>query len=145
MRMKKAGGMFAIGAALASSAFADPQEAPSISGVWTGAYTCGQGVTALRLSISAPDEGQIAATFDFGPLEVNVGVPKGLYYMEGTFDSKTRHVTLEGVRWILAPAHYGMVGLDGQLDETGQKISGSVTRFPNCNGFELERSRAKSG
>lgn len=134
---------FAAFAALGCGLFlssAHSQTSPdSIAGEWTGKYICAQGITALRLNIAAGQGEAITATFNFGPLPENPGVPNGAYRMEGVYEPASRHLKLDGVRWIEAPAGYAMVGLDGRLKENGQTIAGAVPDLPGCTIFQVSR------
>lgn len=126
--------------ALASAMLAPIAAAQDVTGEWTGRYICGQGVTALNLTIAkAATPNALTATFRFGPLPENPEVPKGAYQMRGTFDAGSRHVRLDGVKWIDAPIGYVMVGLDGHVSESGNRITGSVPDMFPCSAFEVWR------
>jgi hypothetical protein len=112
---------------------------PSVTGEWTGKYICTQGITALNLQVASAGGNAIKATFSFGPLPENPEVPKGAYEMRGTYDPATRSVKLKGVKWIDAPLGYVMVGLDGQMAPSGQKITGYVPDLFGCTDFEVWR------
>lgn len=128
----------AVASALFLSA-AHAQTPPSVTGEWIGKYICTQGVTSLNLTVTKGDGAAIKATFSFGPLPENPEVPKGAYQMRGTYDPATRSVKLDGVKWIDAPLGYVMVGLDGHMTPSGQKIAGHVPDLPGCTGFEVWR------
>jgi hypothetical protein len=133
---------FAAFAALGCGLFlssARSQTPGSIAGEWTGKYICAQGVTALRLTIAEKQGEAITATFNFGPLPENPGVPKGAYRMEGVYEPASRHLKLDGARWIEAPTGYVMVGLDGRLARDGKTIAGAVPDIPGCTIFEVSR------
>jgi hypothetical protein len=115
------------------------QKSSRVSGQWVGKYICGQGITRLDLEIKQSEGNAITATFRFGPLPENPEVPKGSYRMEGTYDPATRHVKLEGVKWIEYPQNYIMVGLDGRMDADGGRISGLVPTMQSCSDFEVKR------
>ena len=122
------------GAASAKS----PPPKPVVVGDWHGKYICGQGVTALKLSVAEGSRGKITATFRFGPLPENPEVPRGVYAMEGSYEGKTRRLSLKGVQWIDASSGYTMVDLEGFMDAAGLRLSGKVP-FPGCTRFELKR------
>jgi hypothetical protein len=125
---------------LASAIFAPIAAAQDVTGEWAGRYICGQGVTALNLTIAkAGSPGALTATFRFGPLPENPDVPKGAYQMRGAYDAGSRHVRLDGVKWVEAPAGYVMVGLDGHVSESGSRITGSVPDMFPCSVFEVWR------
>ncbi|HOZ26233.1 MAG TPA: hypothetical protein PLH23_10130 [Hyphomonadaceae bacterium] len=127
--------------ALVATVLAPVASAQDVTGEWTGRYICGQGVTALNLTIvKAASPSALTATFRFGPLPENPEVPKGSYQMRGTFDSASRHVRLDGVRWIDAPSGYIMVGLDGHVNVSGSRITGSVPDMFPCSSFEVWRA-----
>ncbi|HVY88573.1 MAG TPA: hypothetical protein VG942_06870 [Hyphomonadaceae bacterium] len=119
-------------------AHADLRKA-DITGEWSGKYICGQGVTALQLHIAKGQGKAITATFIFGPLPENPTVPNGAYQMRGTFDPATSRMKLSGIKWIKAPDGYIMVGLDGHLALTGEKITGVVPDLYGCTDFEVFR------
>ncbi len=55
-----------------STAHAQDSSPPPITGEWTGKYICTQGITALNLRIANAGGNAIKATFNFGPLRMNV-------------------------------------------------------------------------
>lgn len=114
-------------------------QTPPITGEWTGKYICSQGVTALHLRIEKREGQKIAATFSFGPLPENPDVPEGSYQMRGTYDPASRRMKLDGATWLKAPLGYVMVGLEGQMTSSGQKISGHVPDLFSCTDFEVWR------
>lgn len=124
--------------ALAVSVPAYAEPAPDITGEWRGRYVCNQGLTALQLTIQRRPDGGLAATFMFGPLPENPTVPKGAYVMSGTFDPATREMALEGVGWLNLPRSYVMVGLEGRISASGDRLFGLVPG-PGCTWFELRR------
>jgi hypothetical protein len=127
-------------AACAVIAVAPLVHAQEIAGEWRGQYVCGQGVTALHLTIEKRGGGDaISATFSFGPLPQNPDVPRGAYAMQGTYDPRTHRLRLDAEQWIKAPPGYVMVGLDGYMSTSGQKISGRVPDLVNCSDFEVWR------
>lgn len=114
--------------------------AQDVTGDWAGKYICAQGVTALTLTISkANTPGDVTAVFRFGPLPENLDVPKGEYQMRGRYDPVARRITLSGDHWISQPNGYVMVGLDGVMSSTGQKIAGHVPDLFTCTDFEVWR------
>lgn len=125
--------------AFAATALAPFAHAQEIAGEWTGRYICNQGVTALHLTIRKSAANAITATFNFGPLPENPGVPEGSYQMRGTYDPASRHMKLKGEKWIDAPFGYEMVGLDGRMAATGAAIKGYVPGVFGCTDFEVRR------
>lgn len=115
--------------------------AQDVTGEWAGRYICNQGVTELHLTIQKTGAGRgITATFNFGPPPENPDVPKGAYAMRGTYDPATRRLKLEGERWLKQPFGYLMVGLDGQVAQTGEKIAGYIPDLLGCTDFEVRRT-----
>ena len=113
------------------------------SGTWKGSYRCGQGNTALILDLQpGPKTGEIKGLFYFHESGDNPGVPQGCFAMTGSVDRQSRRVELYAGRWLLQPFGYVTVDLVGQLDPTGERLSGRVIG-PLCRGFELQR--VKSG
>lgn len=114
--------------------------AQDVTGDWAGKYVCAQGVTTLTLTISkAKATGDVTAVFRFGPLPENPDVPNGEYRMQGKYDPVARRITLSGDHWINQPNGYVMVGLDGVMSSTGQKIAGHVPDLFSCTDFEVWR------
>lgn len=136
----RAGAALAIGILIAgagASAEAAPGP-PSIVGEWRGRYECGQGVTALTLTVTEIRDGKVKARFDFGPLPENPLVPVGAYLMEGRLDARTRRLTLRAGKWIKAPFGYFTVDLDGHVDASGERIAGMVPAA-GCTVFDVAR------
>lgn len=131
---------------LAAALLTPIAHAQDVTGDWTGKYICGQGITALHLTIQKVSAGKmIAATFSFGPLPENPDVPTGSYTMRGTYDAASRRVRLTGEKWVDAPDGYIMVPLDGYLSTSGQKISGRVPDAFPCTDFEVWRPQQLIG
>ena len=100
---------------------------------WTGSFTCAQGLTDLSLTITRTGE-HLWATFAFGPLPENPGVPSGAFRMHGTVDGG--HVELAPSEWLERPAHYVTVGLEGDLDPAARALEGVVrTPLRGCTTF----------
>jgi len=115
------------------------QENWDISGSWSGGYICNQGRTAVQLSIVRDARGNgVTATFSFGPVAANPGVPKGAYRMRGSFDPVDKALRLTPESWISQPPGYVMVGLDGLMRGSGLYIQGDVDG-PGCSHFEVIR------
>jgi hypothetical protein len=108
----------------------------AIRGAWEGRYTCAQGITGLDLRISRRRVGDsLRATFSFYPLSSNPSVPVGIYTMRGTYYSASR-IVLRGLRWVIHPAGYVMVGLSGRLSQG--KFQGTV-HGPLCTTFSVSK------
>jgi len=106
---------------------------PDIAGVWTGTYTCSQGLTGLRLTIRDTGNGTLAAVFDFYAVPSNLGVPSGSYTMTGTYSATG--IVLHQDSWINQPSGYGMVDLVAP-PPTGDTIQGAVV---DCDTFSVSR------
>ncbi|HEV7660865.1 MAG TPA: hypothetical protein VGO55_13585 [Allosphingosinicella sp.] len=122
----------ALSAVLASGALATPAAAQQRlqSGLYTGAYVCGQGLTALRLAVEGPEGNVQVGVFDFGG---NSGIPAGAYtvritgYRDGSY-------SLTPLRWIRRPSGYNMVG--ARLQRHGDELNGTITDA-RCRGITL--------
>lgn len=112
-----------------------------LRGTWRGGYICAQGHTALALTIEPRKDGRLTALFHFEAATDNPGVPAGCFEMEGRHDPATGRVSLEPLRWVLRPAHYLMVGLDGAIAQGA--IEGTVAG-PGCTAFRVERAPGPS-
>lgn len=127
------------GEATATPTTAAATEAAAVTGVWDGTYTCAQGLTRLRLTItwSSLDDG-LGATFSFSPHPDNPTVPRGAFAMKGTFTDGS--LSLRGDHWIIRPESYQMVGL--RADVVGDRPSslrGTVTDTQGCTTFSVSR------
>jgi len=109
-----------------------------LTGSWVGTYTCGQGPTGLRLDIQAAPGGSATATFTFYALQSNPNVPAGKFTMTGTYSATG--IMLSPGHWLLQPAGYEMVTLDGgPLTNSGNTLSGSVITSP-CTTFTVTKA-----
>lgn len=106
----------------------------NLSGVWLGGYTCGQGPTALRLTITQAQGNLIDAVFDFYAYPNNPRVPRGAFRMRGLYNVNTRQILFQGTQWINQPPGYGTVDLVGAVTPTNRDIVGIVTT-PGCTDF----------
>jgi hypothetical protein len=110
-----------------------------MTAVWRGKYQCGQGLTGVDVSIHANEDGSLAAKLKFYPVPENPKVPAGEFQMFGRFDQRSRRVELRPAMWISRPAGYSSYPLSGELDGSGQRITGRV-RGPRCTTFSLTRT-----
>lgn len=134
--------------AAAAVLFATPaaaMDANAIDGVYTGAYVCAQGPTFLELTVDSDQGGAVQAIFRFASGEWeggrNLSVPPGKFAMRGSFQYGGKMVLI-GDHWIQQPADYGMVNLDGviQQKDDGKLIYyGRVTGAPGCTDFSVIR------
>jgi hypothetical protein len=110
----------------------------AMSGDWEGSYVCSQGRTGLDLRVEANASGKLAAYFDFYPVTAYPKVPSGSFLMTGSYNAKG--VTLTPVKWLVAPADYGMVGLSGDTPgfQGVNTFRGSISNSA-CGTFLLHR------
>ena len=123
-------------AALLFSLAAAPVAAQGIGGTWRGLYQCGQGSTALTLTIAPAGKERVNALFHFEAAPDNPAVPAGCFEMTGRFEALSGRLTLDPSFWIARPADYVMVGLRGEM--RGDTIAGQV-EGPGCTEFRLAR------
>jgi hypothetical protein len=136
------GGAKPLRYAFAALAIATPALAQGeLRGTWRGGYVCGQGHTALALTIEPRKDGTLSALFHFEAASDNPGVPTGCFEMQGRFDAATGRLALAQRRWLRRPPNYLMVDLEGQL--SGDRLHGFVLG-PSCTTFELERRTDRS-
>jgi hypothetical protein len=120
-----------------------------LTGTWEGTYTCGQGLTSLRLVIDAQSPTEISAVFIFSPHPSNPNIPSGSFEMTGTyrtFDSPDVPgvLELEGVNWLNQPSGWSMVNLTGNVSAADDEIRGNVVPLQGgtgCTTFEVTRRR----
>jgi Zn-dependent protease with chaperone function len=111
----------------------------SVTGTWTGSYTCAQGKTGLRLVIHAAPDGTLTATFDFYAVPGNPGVPSGSFTMTGIY-SAAMGLNLVPGHWISQPPGYSMVSLSaGPLAKGDPILNGNVSD-PGCTTFTVTKS-----
>lgn len=115
---------------------ATAQEA--LRGTWRGGYVCSQGHTALALTIEPRKDGTLAALFHFEAASDNPGVPTGCFEMDGRLDAATGRLSFRPLRWVVRPAGYVMVGLEGSLSPDTARLEGQVAG-PGCTAFRVER------
>jgi len=118
----------------AAAAQASPYPAAAV-GIWTGRYDCAQGSTALELDVSLADPTHLQALFYFHALPQNPYVPDGCFLMRGSFDDAAQALTLSPTQWLLQPAGYVWVALNGTLGADGV-LAGNITG-PGCSDFSL--------
>ena len=110
-------------------------------GTWEGTYICGQGNTALTLTVSASPAGsdlpRADVVFSFGPLPANPDVPRGSYRMTVTTDPDDSY-RFNQKEWIDQPTGYTMVDLVGRL-ESPTELTGTVANS-SCSTFTVTRT-----
>jgi hypothetical protein len=130
-----------------SSSAAPSQDAQTstsaVVGTWKGTYTCGQGLTALSLTIGeAPGgNGVLTAEFVFSPHPSNPAAESGSFSMRGSYNAGL--LELFATQWINQPAGYETVDLRATVDPSGQptKIEGTVQdSTKSCTTFSVDRA-----
>jgi len=114
-----------------------------LRGTWRGGYVCGQGHTALALTIEPRKDGTLSALFHFEAASDNPDVPTGCFEMEGRLEPASGRLVLERRRWLLRPPDYVMVDLDGTVAPGRDRIEGRVIG-PWCTGFAVARVPGRS-
>src|SRR5690348_12610923 len=79
-------------------------DATTLSGKWSGSYTCSQGLTGLTVVMRGSATGQVDALFEFYPLPQNPRVPSGKYNMKGSYSKGA--LALSGSSWIIQPGGF---------------------------------------
>lgn len=115
----------------------DPE---SLTGVWEGTYTCGQGETELRLTIDDRGDGGVGGAFQF--TTPGAGGTEGSYSMVGNRDGGT--LTLDPHEWLQEVRNYRMVGLRAEIADRSdtEALSGTV-EGDGCTEFTAERTSAE--
>jgi hypothetical protein len=109
---------------------------PAVIGVWTGTYTCNQGLTGMRMTVTDAGGDTVRATLDFYAVASNPDVPDGSYVLTGTY-SQSKGLVLVPDHWISQPDGYVMVGLSGP-PPSGSSMHGTV-QDPSCSTFSVTR------
>jgi hypothetical protein len=120
---------------------AGAQAPVALTGVYNGKYTCGQGLTNLKLSVVVSPIGDVSALFTF---YLPAAAPQlgYTYSLHGQLDPQTGKVSLTPVRWETEhPANLGMVGMEGAL--SGDRLSGRITGG-RCTTFDLTRDKGET-
>jgi hypothetical protein len=107
----------------------------TLSGAWTGSYTCNQGKTGLVLAFAGTNSDLFAA-FSFYALPENPTAKSGEYIMRGTYANGT--LSLHGDHWIKQPTGYQMVDLRS-TNVTSKQITGTVV-FTDCSTFTVSHA-----
>ncbi len=114
-----------------------------LTGTWEGSYTCAQGETGLRLTMTAREDGSVDAQFAFFALPANPNVPSGSFSMVGSHAREG--LTLTQSRWIDQPPGYAMIDLNGDVpaDDT-HLLEGSVSGSDSCTTFSLRKTSTRA-
>lgn len=112
-----------------------------LTGTWEGAYTCGQGLTALKLVIEAKSTTDIDAVFLFSAHPQNLNVPSGSFRMKGNLEVFNSQdipdvLDLKATTWINRPSGYVTVDLRGDVSQSKRRITGNVAT-PGCSTFDV--------
>jgi D-alanyl-D-alanine carboxypeptidase len=112
-----------------------------LNGSWEGTYVCRQGLTNLKLVITAKDANNIEGVFNFSAHPSNPSVPSGSFRMKGSYRSSPSpgapaSLELKGTTWITQPSNWVTVDLRGDVRASERKITGRVIT-PGCSSFEL--------
>ncbi|HWA22207.1 MAG TPA: hypothetical protein VG735_07425 [Caulobacterales bacterium] len=131
---------------LAVWAVAAPAFADTLTGLWRGEYTCGQGLTAMALSLREDARGNVQAVMTFSEHPKNPGVPTGCFTLFGRYNARSGALLLKQQKWLKQPDPYWyMIDLGGKISADGNSYAGSVV-FPQdglCSSFSVKRvSRA---
>jgi serine/threonine protein kinase len=119
---------------LAPQTNGDEARLRTLSGTWSGTYTCGQGVTGATLQIVASSDQNVGALFQFA-------VPNsspGSYFMRGTFDPATNRIAMKFTNWKYQPQGYSPGNISGAVNFSTNEIHGIVV-LPGCAGLSMRK------
>jgi len=107
--------------------------------VWEGTYVCGQGLSAVTLTLDVDRSNNVTARYDFGPVPSNPTVPTGAYLLTGALEPVGSGFTgeLADSEWIVRPTNYFMVPLS--IETIDGKAMTATIRHPSCSGFAATR------
>jgi hypothetical protein len=112
-----------------------------LNGIWEGTYTCTQGLTALKLVITAKNTTEVDAVFLFSPHPQNPNARSGRFRMKGNLEIfNSREIPdlldLKATTWINRPSDYITVDLRGDVSSSKRRITGNVLT-PGCSTFDV--------
>lgn len=114
---------------------------PSVSGDYSGQYTCSQGLTGMTVRLSPARAGAVDATIVFFAHPDNPRVPSGCYTAHGRIEADG-HLVLSPDAWLVQPSDsWSMTVLDGRVSADGA-FAGRVIapHVPSaCSTFSLRR------
>lgn len=122
-----------------------PAPAPTVdahgfAGVWSGTYTCAQGLTGVTFTFDAPSGGEISAVVAFYPVASNPDVPSGRFRVTGTAPAPgDRALIFYPDGWIERPPGYVMVGFELQLSGDDMALRAKLSGAPGCTTALLGR------
>ena len=108
--------------------------------VWSGTYTCSQGLTGVTLSIDL-DDTVATAVFEFTAVPSNPSVPSGSSRMTGTVTQNaagTASVDLVPGAWISQPPGWFLVGVNATSDGALSELHGTINAS-TCGAIDLTR------
>ncbi len=105
--------------------------------VWSGTYTCNQGLTGVTLSIDL-DDIDASAVFEFSAVPSNPSVPTGSSRMKGTITQTAAGASVDLVPdgWISQPPGWFLVGVNATSD--GVEMHGTINAS-TCGAIDLTR------
>ena len=109
---------------------------PAVDGVWSGTYTCNQGLTGMKMTITGSSDNNLQATVDFYAVSSNPDVPNGSYVMTGDYSS-SGGLVLTPDHWIDQPPGYQMVGFSSP-GPSGGSMQGTV-QYDGCTAFSVSK------
>lgn len=109
------------------------KDASSLSGVWQGSYTCGQGLTGLTVKLQGNHNGEVTGLFEFYPLPQNPNIPVGAFTVSGKYFTNNQ-IILSPLNWVKKPQSYTLVSLNGKATST--HFNGVIPECGN-NSFNL--------
>jgi len=104
-------------------------------GVYVGTYTCAQGDTEMRLTITDVDGPRTLAQGDFYHAPSGT---RGSYRLRGVCIGRTRRLLLSPAGWVDQPPGYRMVGMSGTVTPGGAAFFGRMNAA-ECGGFSFAR------
>lgn len=112
-----------------------------LNGTWEGTYACSQGLTSLKLVITAKTTTEINAVFQFSAHPQNPNVPSGSFRMRGNLEVFNSSdipdlLDLKATTWINRPTGYKTVDLRGDVSNSKRRISGNVVSS-GCSTFDV--------
>ncbi len=110
---------------------ATPANAQQAS-IMQGQYTCGQGSSDLRLSLTRRGTSELDAVFEFYSPRDRAA---GSFRLAGSISS-TGEFVLRPTEWVRRPTGYTMVGIRGRLAQEGRDANGRV-ESAGCGTFSV--------
>ncbi len=112
-----------------------------VTSVWTGTYTCSQGLTGVTLTLELIGSTAVGV-FEFFPVPQNPSrVLTGTTKLTGSLTELADGgfvVDLDPDSWIVQPGGYSMVGMTATIDGKHLELHGTI-KHPNCNEIDATR------